>query len=417
MDYTNLYDFRAANGIIVPSDSEVLEGIQTKFQEIFGTDIDLSAETPVGRLIEAMSIIVKSSVGVTAQCANQFNVNEATGIFLDALGEIYNLKRTPGTQTRIVIRCYFSSEMVQTIEIPAGSLIMAGAKGETFSIDNPISSDDALTEEESGRKYALGTATALDIGPILAGVGYGATIQTGVLGWTGVVTEALSYVGSNVETDEEYRRRLMKSRATGTGFTSSLQSRFNRMVGVYSSCVLDNNTGTSTVKKGVVIPPHSIYVGIDFIETEDLIKDIAKAISQAKPIGTGMVNAEQGYGTLFTEKVAYGYGSNFEHTVNFYRVVRKPIIVSVNYTNGNYIGLDIQKDMATVISEYMETVGIGGTVDGMMIAAELANKLHVGVGQILVQKSGSSVPYDIKVEMMGFETPFSSAEYMTFSED
>ena len=97
MDYTNLYDFQTASGVIVPNDSSVLEGIQTKFQEIFGTDINLSAETPVGRLIEAMSIMVKTTLGVTAQSANQFNVNEATGIYLDSIGQMYNLSRIPAT--------------------------------------------------------------------------------------------------------------------------------------------------------------------------------------------------------------------------------------------------------------------------------------------------------------------------------
>ena len=385
MDYTDLYQFQTGNGIIVPTDSEVLQGIQTKFQEIFGTEIDLSAETPVGRLIEAMSIIVKSSLGVTAQCA--------------------------------VIKCYFSSEFRQEIVIPSGSLIMAGSQGEIFSTDSDISSLNSKTEEETGRKYSLGTATAMDIGPIIAGPGYGASIQTGVLGWTGVATEAVSYIGSVVETDAEYRRRIKRSRATGTGFFDSLQSRLNRMIGVYSSCVLDNNTGTSAVKKGIIIPPHSIYVGIDFIETEDLIKEIAKAISQNKPVGTGMVKAETGYGTLFKETVPYGYGDNFSQDIYFYRVVRTPIQVSINYTVGNYIGLDVQKDMATVVSEYMDTVGTGGMVDGMMLAAELVNKTHVGIGQILVQKKGSTQPYDLKVEMMGYETPFSAQEYITFSEE
>ena len=74
MDFTDLYDFKTDNGIVVPDDSEVLLGIQKKFQEIFGAEIDLSAETPVGRLIEAFAVIVKSTLGVTAQSANQFNI-------------------------------------------------------------------------------------------------------------------------------------------------------------------------------------------------------------------------------------------------------------------------------------------------------------------------------------------------------
>ena len=147
MDYTNLYDFQTSTGIIMPNDSSVLLGIQKKFQEIFGTDIDLSAETPVGRLIEAFAIVVKSTLGVTAQTANQFNVNEATGIYLDSIAQIYNLKRIAGTKTKITIRCYLSDSN-QPVSIDAGSLIMCSSTGTIFSIDSTLYSDDCEIDKD-----------------------------------------------------------------------------------------------------------------------------------------------------------------------------------------------------------------------------------------------------------------------------
>ena len=417
MDYTNLYEFQTGNGVIVPTDSDVLQGIQEKFQEIFGSEIDLSAETPVGRLIESMSIIVKSTLGVTAQCANQFNLNEATGSFLDSLGEIYNIKRIPGTNTRVVIRCYFSTEYSGDIEIPAGSLISAGESGELFRTDSVISSADSQTEPDTGRLFTIGTATSVDVGHIVVEADTSASISTGTPGWIGVSVDSVAYMGTDVETDEEFRERMQRSRATGSGFQMSLISMLNRLIGVYSSCILDNNTGDSMTTKGVVIPPHSIFVGIDFIETDDLKEEIARVISQNKPLGTGMVNEETGYGKLFTIPVKYGYGNDFTHEVNFYQAVRTPILVSVNYSYGKYTGLNLKKDIASVISKYMDQVGVGGQVDGMRIAAELSINLNIGVGQIMVQKRGSNIPYDIKIDMLGYETPFSAEEYITFVEE
>lgn len=416
MDYTNLYDFQTSTGIIVPDDSSVLLGIQKKFQEIFGTDIDLSAETPVGRLIEAFSVVVKTTLGVTAQTANQFNVNEATGIYLDAIAQIYGLKRIAGTKTKITIKCYFSDNVTGTTTIPAGSLIMSTSNGKMFSIDSAITNTGAQVEEGTGRRYAVGTATATQAGPIVAPVGSVNSIQTAVMGWNGVTNIGPTYTGTDIETDEAFRNRIMLSRPVGIGFNTHLISALNRLDGVYSNCVLENNTATDMVKKDIVIPPHSIYVGIDCIETEDLLGDIAGEISRAKPIGIGMVHEGVEGGTLFSREVKYGYADGYSQTIHFYKAKKTAILVDLTYSFGKYTGEDVKRDIAEVVSEYMDSVGIGGTVYGTMIANELINRLNIGVGTVWLQKEGSSIPADNSVEMMGYETPFSISDNISITE-
>lgn len=416
MDYTNLYDFQTSTGIIVPDDSSVLLGIQKKFQEIFGTDIDLSAETPVGRLIEAFSVVVKTTLGVTAQTANQFNVNEATGIYLDAIAQIYGLKRIAGTKTKITIKCYFSDNVSGTTTIPAGSLIMSTSNGKMFRIDSAITNTGAQVEEETGRRYAVGTATATQSGPIVAPVGSVNSIQTAVMGWNGVTNIGPTYTGTDIETDEAFRKRINLSRPVGIGFNTHLISALNRLDGVYSNCVLENNTGTDMVKKDIVIPPHSIYVGIDCIETEGLLGDIAGEISRAKPIGVGMVHEGVAEGTLFSREVKYGYADGYSQTIHFYKAKKTAILVDLTYSFGKYTGEDVKRDIAEVVSEYMDSVGVGGTAYGTMIANELINRLNIGVGSVWLQKEGSSIPADNSVEMMGYETPFSLSDNISITE-
>ena len=74
------------------------------------------------------------------------------------------------------------------------------------------------------------------------------------------------------------------------------------------------------------------------------------------------------------------------------------------------------KDIQDVISEYMDTVGVGGTVYGTMIANELINRLNIGIGTVWLQKEGSIKPADNTVEMMGYETPYSIADNITINE-
>lgn len=413
MDYTDLYNFQTSSGIIVPKDTSVLLGIQTKFQEIFGTDIDLSAETSVGRLIEAYSVLVKSTLGVTAQTANQFNVNEATGIYLDAIAQIYDLKRIAGTKTKITIKCFFSDNASGTDTIPAGALVMCSTGGAMFSIDGAISNDGSLQDEETGQYYAIGTATAVKTGPIVAPIGTVNSIQTGVMGWVGVTNIAPTYTGTDIETDEAFRKRIMESRPVGIGFNTHLVSSLNRLDGVYSNCILENNTGTEVVKKGIAIPPHSIYVGIDCIETNELLDQIASDISRAKPVGTGMVDSGVSDATLIQREVQYGYNNGYSQTISFYKAKKTAILVDLTFSYGNYTGDNVMDDIVAVIAEYMGTIGVGGTVYGTMIANALISKLNIGIGTITIQKEGSLVPADVSVELMGYETPYSIASNIT----
>lgn len=415
MDYTNLYNFLTSSGIIVPDDKNVLYGIQSKFQEIFGTDIDLSAETPVGRLIETFAVVVKSTLGVTAQTANQFNINEATGIYLDAIAQIYDLKRIAGTKTKIQIKCYFSENPTGTDTIPAGALVMCSSNGATFRVDSDIPNDGTHRDNEN-RICAYGTATAVRTGTITAPVGTVNSIQTSVMGWVGVTNIATPYTGTDIETDEAFRKRILNSRPIGIGFNTHLVSALNRIDGVYSNCVIDNNTGTQILKKDVVVPPHSVYVGIDCVETEDILRNIASAIARAKPIGTGMVDKDVKQGTIINQTVTYGYNDGYSQNISFCKVARTAVRVAITYSLGEYTGNDIVGDIVNVITEYVDTIGVGGIVYGSMISNRLINRLNIGIVNVLLQKDASDVPASTTVEMMGYETPYTSASFINASE-
>ena len=200
MDYTNLYEFQTDSGMIVPSDQSVLLGIQTKFQEIFGTDLDLSAETPVGRLVEAFAILTKSTLGVTAQSANQFNINYATGIYLDSIAQIFGLSRIPATASNITVRCFFSGVVNGTPTVPRGALISDSATGTTYSIDSPIERTQQV-DVDTGYYIGIGTATAVTTGPNAPQPNSVTHIQSSIQGWVGVTNTGINYVGTDIETD------------------------------------------------------------------------------------------------------------------------------------------------------------------------------------------------------------------------
>lgn len=91
--FGNLYDHQTKNGIIIPQTSSVKATIEQAFKDIFGADMSIEAETPMGRLVEAMTLLFVDVLGVNAQNANSLNPEVAAGAFLDSLGKLWGIDR------------------------------------------------------------------------------------------------------------------------------------------------------------------------------------------------------------------------------------------------------------------------------------------------------------------------------------
>ena len=185
MDYLDLYDFRTETGVVVPNDANILLSVQEQFKNIFGNDLDLSPETPVGRLIEGFAVLIKSALGVTAQNANQIDPQTATGLYLDAIAALFGLKRNPATKTKIGIVCKFNTSMafVGEVGVPKGSYIISSDTADKFVVDEDIV-PSRNAEDGTGYSYGTGTATAVEYGPA-PGNGYNCQLCGGKLDWSG----------------------------------------------------------------------------------------------------------------------------------------------------------------------------------------------------------------------------------------
>ena len=131
----DLYTYVTTSGIIVPNTETVKVIIENTFKDIFGSDLDVSEETPVGRLIEALSILFRTTLGVNAQNANQFNINTATGVYLDSLAQVYGMSRVQKSHTYAEITVTTTSAGVT---IPAGSIIENTETKSSFKTVNTI---------------------------------------------------------------------------------------------------------------------------------------------------------------------------------------------------------------------------------------------------------------------------------------
>lgn len=92
-DFRTLYDFKNNSGIVIPQTSNVKAKIEEAFTSIFGSELSLATETPMGRLVEALTLLFVDILGVNAANANSMNPNQAVGAYLDAIGSIFGIAR------------------------------------------------------------------------------------------------------------------------------------------------------------------------------------------------------------------------------------------------------------------------------------------------------------------------------------
>lgn len=396
MDYTDLYNFQKTSGTIVPNDAEIISGVQERFKDIFGAELDLSAETPVGRLIEAFSVLVKTTLGVTAQCANQFNPEIATGPFLDSIAAIFNLKRNPPLRTEIKVRCFFSNNTTAS-DIPAGTSVMSSETGDTFTIQSPIIASTATPIGE-GRFYGESIAIADEYGPVPGTVGTVDVLQNSGMGWLGVTNTELIKVGRFEETDEEFRKRIRETRAIGTGSLLQIKSRLGRIDGVYAMAVVENNDSDELYNNGITIPPHSIficvYTGSSAVST-DLKRQIADAVEATKPVGTGISGEDSEVSSMGATFVGDAI-SSAGLAVPFWIPAMVNIHVSITVTLMLYTGNDFRSELNSAIKTYVNGVGIGEPV----LVTEMASLIQQKVSGISI----SSISLGVMNDNGGYST-------------
>lgn len=308
ISFENLYQFIDATGIVIPYTDEVKTSVENTFKEIFGADLDVSEETPVGRLIEAVTMLYVTFLGVNAQNANGFNIRTATGEYLDALGNIYGLLR-----------------------------------------------------------------------------------------------------GAN-ESDSSYRNKILAGKSRGFGYVESVTNALQNIDGVTSVYVLENGKAEPAVlpnsSTGIVIDPHSLYVAVNYDDTNteeqdseaydereaeiaELENNIAKAIYGTKSAGCAYTDSNE-YGTKKTVQITDETETAATDVV-FYKPSAKTVTVTINVKNDLFTGTDIVATTKQTIISLFEKNGIGSTTTATEIASSVAgNGTGISVKAISMTVNGQA---------------------------
>lgn len=265
------YGYIVNTGVIVPDTSATLDQVQGEFRAAFGSDLDISPETPQGVLI-AGEVLARDAVARNnAALANQINPNLAGGVFLDALWALTGGRRF--TATPSMVRGVVLSGVPSTI-IPAGAIASVNTDGARFILASPV----VLGPDGTG----LGIFQSESLGSIPATIGALNTVVTSVLGWETVFNPYAAEEGDPGESDAAARRRRRRTLALqGVSLPEAIVSGVNDLPGVQSLSFRENVEDDPVVIEGVTLDPHSIYVCVD----GGLDRDIALMLLRKKSMG------------------------------------------------------------------------------------------------------------------------------------
>lgn len=365
---SDIYTFDSENGTINAVDEDVVENIvRTDISSALGGDVSSDTTTPIGRMIEWLSIHFANVLYVNVQNSNQLVLRAAAGQQLDAIADWFQMERKGAMKTQVM--AYLTGA--------AGSVIPKGSRAQTTAGDIFVSTEDVTLDSDGEGEVVF---EAEETGKVYCNKNTLTTIETPTAGWYTITNESDGTLGRDVETDDDLRIRIENDRSTGSGWMSSIKNAIEKIDGVRSSMVLENNTGSALDVHGIPMAPHSVFICIDGLTNDTEMKSaVAKAILDTMSSGTGYTRFDdKTLEVAITSTDSYGN----EYPVYVYKPESCNITVDVVVKKRSYTGKDVVSDVKNAILAWAEesTFAIGESV----FASDLTRAIEDRVQGIIV---------------------------------
>ena len=361
---TDVYNYIATTGVIVPDTQDIQNDVNNEFNAIF-PGINLDPSTPQGLLASAEVIARQAVADNNATLANQINPNVAGGVFLDALLALLGSARTPGTPS--TVQCTITG--VTGTSIPAGAQI-SDASGNLYEIVS-------TTVIPTG-----GTITGVPFQSVLTGAIPGAAgtltvIVSNILGWETVTNPSAATLGASTQSDASARAYRTNTLALqGSSLSEAMTSAVSAVPGVTSLKFVENATSSPASPESIpfTMVANSIYMCVG--GTGDL-NAIAKAMQGTKSGGCAY---NQGFGEIQGVPVTDPF-SGQTTTVLFDTPDFVTISITVNVTNFNNV-----QNVVSAVQNAILTYASGGipNTPGFAVGVNVSPFQIAGAINILV---------------------------------
>lgn len=235
------------NGFIVPSEPDILAGVQTDLNTAFGGNLNPALDTPQGQLATSEAAVIGNANSTFQYFTTQVDPAFSTGRMQDAIARIYFLERIPSQPTTLQLSC----SGLTGVTIPLGALV-----------SDPNSNIYQCTGSGTipGSGLVTLTFSAQIPGPLT--IPSSVSIYQAVTGWDSA-TIVSGIIGQNTETRQAFEARRAASVAQNSvGSLPSVLGALLSVSGVLDAFVTENPTANPLTVGGVVLVPNSLYAAV-----------------------------------------------------------------------------------------------------------------------------------------------------------
>jgi len=343
-----------SEGIQTKTLADIISSLESSFQSIYGSDINLDQNSPDGQLLNQIALMCRDIADFITQDYSSKDPDQAVGVALDGVSQLCGITREGGTYTEVDI----------TVTTDRALNLNGSESSTPFTISDSIGNLFELIDDES---LSSGSNTvafrAVEIGNVQVSLNTLTTIVTPVLGVLSVNNpSAPTTQGEDQETDAELRLRRQASVALpAQSCFAGLVGGLYTVDGVVQAVVYENTTGSTD---GDGIPAHGIWVVVDGGSDAD----IAAMIYLYRPMGVPMAGAE---------------------TVSVTQVDSSTIDISFDRAVDEDLYIDLTVSSKT-----------GGSVDDAAIKAGLVEALSYGINETADVSTIINAVYDISTDVV-----------------
>lgn len=378
-----------SGGIQISSFTQIRAAIIKKYQDTFGSDIDLSTGSADGIFVNDIALIINNILQTMNALYGNLDINTASGQYLDSLCALSNVYREQATQSTATVRVTNAGTQEEVLHEPI------------------LFIDKSGTEWTAQGVYIIPPGSSMDIQVKCSTFG---AIQAPI-NWIDRMPELNSFiisqpaaavVGRNMESDSDLRaRRNQALGSTGVTVLEGLGNSLRGISGIKDVYIYNNNSDDATeeLADGVIVPPHSVYV-VTRNEENVSVSDstIGNIIHGKLTPGIPTTNAEDADGgtakSYLHQQKVYGISIS-ESEQNIYWKQAEGIAPSVVIQCAIPYVVATQTvdfyDIANKVMAYLNELPIGTT-----IASEISNNnLLIQILNAGPQQIGSVRPFNV----------------------
>ncbi len=235
--------------------------------------LDISPDQPLGQINGIYASKLAELWEGLAVSYNAFNRGAAEGFLLDAIGLLTGTLRLPATKSKVTATVNLAGATTLSAGVVAN---VSGQPTVRFVLTASV------TSTSSGNYPALFEAEVT--GPVVANAGTLTVITTPAGGWNSVTNAADADLGTNIETDANYRlRQMTEQTASGSCTVDAIRADLLRIPGILQAFVFENTTMATDID-GVPAKAYEcvVYDGV-IPDVDDA--DIGQVIWDNKPSG------------------------------------------------------------------------------------------------------------------------------------